>query len=217
MLHLHVKAEVIEPVQREQRAKRADRRAQFRPLGTGAFEQRYFVFGEEDEVAVRVRMRSEIAFFCCRAEVSERFQSSLVIVLKTGALFRAGEGAALDAGDFSGEDIEHAASADAMRTVTLAAHDSKGFLRGKYSSRKFVAVRRVSLAEIGRNVARSPPLSSSHDRQPFAVGEDRAHSAARTGSEAAPALRLAHNFTPTNPPFLKGSGRRCRSEHEHSG
>jgi hypothetical protein len=30
-----------------------------------------------------------------------------VIVLKTGALFRAGEGAALDAGDFSGEDILH--------------------------------------------------------------------------------------------------------------
>ena len=56
----------------------------------GVFKESYFVFGEEDEVAVRVRMRSEIPFFCCRAEVSERFPSSLVIVSKTGACFRAG-------------------------------------------------------------------------------------------------------------------------------
>ena len=27
-----------------------------------------------------------------------------------------------------------------------------------------------------------------------------------------PALRLAHNFAPTNPPFCKGSGRGCSSE-----
>ncbi|MEQ1508004.1 MAG: hypothetical protein ABMB14_37595, partial [Myxococcota bacterium] len=38
-------------------AKRADRRAQLRPLRPGTFQQHYFVFGEEDEVAVRVPYR----------------------------------------------------------------------------------------------------------------------------------------------------------------
>jgi hypothetical protein len=129
MLHVHVEPKVIEPVQREQRTKRADRRAQFRPLGTGAFEQRYFVFGEEDEVAVRVRMRSEIAFFCCRAEVSERFQSSLVIVLKTGAWFRAGEDAALDAGVFSGEGVLHGRSRDMRGPSRARRGNAKDFCR----------------------------------------------------------------------------------------
>jgi hypothetical protein len=50
-------------------------------------------------------MRSVIAFFCCRAEAIERRQSSLVIVLKSGALFGAGEGTPLDPREFSGEGV----------------------------------------------------------------------------------------------------------------
>jgi hypothetical protein len=70
-------------------------------------------------------------------------------------------------------------------------------LPGKYSSRKFVAFRRVSLAKIGRSGARSPPLSSSRDRPQFAVGEDRARSAARLGSEAPPVAECLKKVTLT--------------------
>ena len=103
-----VETEILQPVQRQPGPQSADRRAELTPLRRRALQQRYFVFGEEDEVAVRVRMRSEIAFFCCRAEASERFQSSLVIVLKTAPLFRAGEEPTAEAGRSSGEGVLHA-------------------------------------------------------------------------------------------------------------
>ena len=105
MLHLRVKPKILQPVQRQPRAKIPNRIAQRGPGPAGGFEQAYFVFREEDEIAVRIC--SETAFFCRRAETSERFQSSLVIVLKSGALVRAREDAALDAGGFSGEGIAH--------------------------------------------------------------------------------------------------------------
>jgi hypothetical protein len=54
-----------------------------------------------------VRICSEITFFRCRAEASERRQSAFVIVLNSGPLAGSGEGTALDAGGFPGEDIEH--------------------------------------------------------------------------------------------------------------
>src|SRR5205085_10606197 len=91
--------EIVEPVQRQQRAPGANRIAERGPFAAGAFEQAYLVFREDDEIAVRIC--SETAFFCRRAEASERFQSSLVIVLKSGSVFGAREGAAADAGRFS--------------------------------------------------------------------------------------------------------------------
>ena len=63
--------------------------AQGRPFGPRALKQAHFVFFEEDEIAVRIC--SEIAFGCSLAKSSERFQSALVIVLKSGSDWRARE------------------------------------------------------------------------------------------------------------------------------
>ena len=100
-------------MQRQQLPPGADRVTQRGPLATGRLEQAYFVFREEDEIAVRIC--ADTAFFCRRAEASERFQSSLVIVLKSGSVGRAREGAALDAGVFSGEGIVHESAAAQLR------------------------------------------------------------------------------------------------------
>jgi hypothetical protein len=70
---------------------------------TGGFEQAYFVFGEEDEIDVRIC--AETAFLRCRPEAIERFQSSLVIVLKTASFGRGWEPPALDAGRGAGEGV----------------------------------------------------------------------------------------------------------------
>jgi hypothetical protein len=70
---------------------------------TGGFEEAYFVFGEEDEIAVRIC--AETAFLRCRPEAMERFQSSLVIVLKTASFGRAWELPALDTGRETGEGV----------------------------------------------------------------------------------------------------------------
>src|SRR5690606_179869 len=99
------KTEHIERRQRHERAPRANRFAEGGPFAAAALEQAYFVFREEDEIAVRIC--AETAFGCRRAEASERFQSSLVIVLKSGASFRVREAAPADAGGFSGEGIVH--------------------------------------------------------------------------------------------------------------
>ena len=111
------KSEILQCAQRQQRAPRADRLTQRRPLRPGGLEQAYFVFREEDEIAVRIC--AETAFDCRRAEASERFQSSLVIVLKSGPVVRVREGAAADAGGLSGEGIFLHESA--MRETSVAA------------------------------------------------------------------------------------------------
>ena len=85
--------------------KGADGPAERGPLGAGALQQDHFVFCEEDEIAVRIC--SETAFGCRLAESSERFQSSPVIVLKSGSPGRVREGWAADAGGLSGEGVLH--------------------------------------------------------------------------------------------------------------
>ena len=99
------KPKIFEGPQRQQRPQFADRRAKRRPRAAGAFEQAYFVFSEEDEIAVRIC--ADTAFGCRRAEASERRQSSLVIVLKVASGLVAREGAALDTGDLAGEVVLH--------------------------------------------------------------------------------------------------------------
>jgi len=102
-----VKPKFIQRPQRQPGAEIADGATQFGPAPTGAFQQAYFVVGEEDEIAVRIC--AETALGCRRAEASERRQSSLVIVLKSEPLGRAGETAALDAGRPAGERVLHGA------------------------------------------------------------------------------------------------------------
>jgi hypothetical protein len=104
-------------VQRKAGPQFPDGPAERRPFGARALEQDYFVFRKEDEIAVRIC--SEIAFGCRLAKSSERFQSALVIVLKSGSLGRVREEAAADAGGLSGEGILHES---AMRETSAAAH-----------------------------------------------------------------------------------------------
>ncbi|HWL15568.1 MAG TPA: hypothetical protein VNR00_08185 [Opitutus sp.] len=105
-------------MQRHDVTPRADCIAERSPFAAGAFQQTYFVFGKEDEIAVRIC--AETAFGCRRAEASERRQSSLVIVLKSGSLVRARERAPADAGELSGEGIVHGSA----MAAPSAAHEA---------------------------------------------------------------------------------------------
>ena len=99
------KAKILQRSQRHQAAQVPDRRTEPRPLVARGLEQAYFVFGEEDEIAVRIC--AETAFGCRRADAIERRQSSLVIVLKIASRFGPREEAALDAGELAGEVVLH--------------------------------------------------------------------------------------------------------------
>jgi hypothetical protein len=70
---------------------------------TRCLEQTYFVFGEEDKIDVRIC--AETAFLRSRPEAIERFQSSLVIVLKTASFGWTGQTPTLDAGRGTGEGV----------------------------------------------------------------------------------------------------------------
>src|SRR5690606_3735379 len=119
------KPEILQPVQGQLPAKIADGPAQRGPFAAGAFEQAYFVFGEEDEIAVRIC--SETALRCRRAEASERFQSSLVMVLKSASFGRAGELAPAEESGLAGEGVLHGS---AMRATSARPGDlAKGFCR----------------------------------------------------------------------------------------
>ena len=106
--------EILQAAQRRRRAPAANRVAQRGPLGARAFEQAYFVFGEEDEIAVRIC--SETALGCRRAEASERRQSSLVIVLKSGSFDGTGEVTPAEPGGLAGEEVLHDGSVDMRAT-----------------------------------------------------------------------------------------------------
>jgi hypothetical protein len=116
ILHVGGKTEIFQPPQRQKRAPRPNRIAQPGPFRARRLEQDYFVFLEEDEIAVRIC--AETAFFCCRAKTSERRQSSLVIVLKSGSFLEAREGAPADAGGLSGKGVLHDLSDD-MRARSI--------------------------------------------------------------------------------------------------
>src|SRR5690606_10611954 len=107
VLDLVGKTKVLQLDKGQRLAQRPRRPVQFSPdriLG----KKPYFVGFPEDEIIVRIRSDSD--FLRCRAETSERFQSSPVIVLKRVSLFRGREPAALDAGRSSGEGVLHGSS-----------------------------------------------------------------------------------------------------------
>ena len=109
--------EVGERAQRQEGPEPPDRRAERGPFGAGGLKQDHFVFRKEDEIAVRIC--SEIALGCRLAKSSERFQSSLVIVLKSGSGGCVREEGAADARGLSGEGILHVS---AMGETSGAAH-----------------------------------------------------------------------------------------------
>ena len=100
-----VETKILQWTQRQQTAELPDGITEGRPFAAGCLQQAYFVFFEEDEIAVRIC--AETALGCRRAEASERFQSSLVIVLKSASFDRAGEAPTLEEGGFAGELVLH--------------------------------------------------------------------------------------------------------------
>ena len=92
----------------EQAAEGAGGGVELVPEGVGAGEEAYFVVGPEDEIIVRIRADADARR--CRAEASERRQSSLVIVLKRGPGEGGGKLAAADAGGLAGEGVLHASA-----------------------------------------------------------------------------------------------------------
>lgn len=87
---------MFERTQGQKTAEKEYRLVQFPPHATGGCEQAQFVGGEEDEIVVRIR--SEASARRCRAEASERFQSSFVIVLKSGVFERIEDEGPMDPG-----------------------------------------------------------------------------------------------------------------------
>jgi hypothetical protein len=109
-----VEAEIRERAKGQEIPEGADGRAKGSPIGPGGLKQAYFVFCKKDEIAIRIC--SEIAFGCSFAESSERFQSALVIVLKSGSPGGVRKDGAEDRGGLSGEGIFHGS---AMRETFL--------------------------------------------------------------------------------------------------
>ena len=103
----------------------SNRIAEGGPFTPGGFKETYFVFLEEDEIAVRIC--AETALGCRRAEASERFQSSLVIVLKSASFDRTGEVTALEERGLSGELVLHGSAMG--ETSAGSARLAKGFCR----------------------------------------------------------------------------------------
>ena len=95
----------------------ADRLAQRRPLRAGGLQQAYFVFLDEDEIAVLIC--SDTAFGCRFAQVIERPKSLPVTVQNSGPFFRAGEAGAFEVGRGSGERVLHGS---AMGSRSLRGH-----------------------------------------------------------------------------------------------
>src|SRR6185436_10924511 len=119
------KPKFIQPLQRQQRPPPANRRAERRPLAARALEERYFVFGERDEIAVRIF--ADTAFGCRRAEASERRQSSLVIVLKSASFVRPREVPPAESRDLAGEEVLHDGSADMREPSASQRANAKDF------------------------------------------------------------------------------------------
>jgi len=80
-----------------------DRLAQCRPRRIGQFEQAYFVFLDEDEIAVFIC--ADTAFFCFFAQLIERPKSLPVTVQNSGLPSRAGEAGTVEVGFLSGERV----------------------------------------------------------------------------------------------------------------
>src|SRR5690606_6980492 len=91
---------------RQQRAERARRRVEFVPERVRSSEQAQLVFSPEDEIVVRIRADADARR--CRAKASERRQSSLVIVEKSGLPAGFGELSTADAGWPAGKRVSHA-------------------------------------------------------------------------------------------------------------
>jgi hypothetical protein len=109
------KAEVGERDERQQGAEGAGGLVQLVPEGIGAGQEGYFVGFPEDEVIVWIRSDADARRR--RAEASERFQSSPVIVLKAAAVFRGRETSALDEGRSSGEGVLHGSGVTASEKM----------------------------------------------------------------------------------------------------
>ena len=113
--HLLLKTEIRERNEGEQGAKGAGGLVKFVPERVGAGQESYFVGFPEDEVIVGIRSDADARRR--RAEASERFQSSPVIVLKGAAVFFGGEPEALDEGRSSGEGVLHGSGVTAAITM----------------------------------------------------------------------------------------------------
>jgi len=119
------KTEIVKRPEGEKGAEGADGLTQGGPFGPGPLEETYFVFLEEDEIAVRIC--AETAFGRRRAESSERFQSSLVIVLKSDSFGNAEERAPPETGRLAGEGVLHGSlMSETSRPLPAMA---KGFCR----------------------------------------------------------------------------------------
>jgi hypothetical protein len=111
------KTEVGEGDEGEQGAKCAGGLVEFVPERIGVGEKGYFVGFPEDEVIVGIRSDADARRR--RAEASERFQSSPVIVLKGAAVFFGGEPGALEEGRSSGEGVLHGSGVTAEKTLQV--------------------------------------------------------------------------------------------------
>jgi hypothetical protein len=137
-------AEIFQRTERQAVAEGADGGAERSPFGPGGLKQAYFVFREEDEIAVRIC--AETAFGCRRAEASERFQSSLVIVLKSGSFDRSREELPVDEGGLAGEVVLHGS---AMRgTSVRCAGNATGFCRQIIRSRALGVMGGITMPNI---------------------------------------------------------------------
>jgi len=101
--HVFGEAKIGQGDEGQQGTKGAGGLVEFVPKRIGVGEERYFVGFPEDEVIVGIRSDADARRR--RAEASERFQSSPVIVLKGAALFEGREPGTLDAGRSSGEGV----------------------------------------------------------------------------------------------------------------